>query len=356
MMPRGRWRWVLYALAIALACGLLIRAMMPTWITNYVNRGVDRMGNYHGRVASVDVHLWRGTYSINELWIEKQNGRVPVPLVHASRTDLTISWSAIMAGTAVAVIHIEQPEVNFVNGASSESTQYGEGVDWRAQIEALLPVRLGEIHVHDGRVHLRDFGSTPPIDLLATDVDVAVLHLTARPGPERAGSLTLAARMLGNAPVTARAHFDARDSLRDFSFITQGTGLHLRAASSILTAYAALDVESGTADFVMELDAKNGRLTGYAKPIFHDVKMLNWKEDIEEHHANPFRLVWEFIAGRTILKNHDEGPLATRVEINGAIGPTKTNQVEEIVDILRNAFAGPFKSRFGNLPDKLQDH
>lgn len=356
MSSRGHWRWAWYAFAVALVCGLLIRAVMPTWIANYLNRGLDRMGNYHGRVASVDVHLWRGTYSINELRIEKQNGRVPVPLVHASRTDLTISWSAVMAGTAVAVIHIQQPEFNLVNGSSAASTQYGEGVDWRAQIEALLPVRLGEVHVHDGRVHLRDFGSTPPIDLLAIDVDGAVLHLMGPRGPERAGSLTVAARMLGNAPVTAQAHFDPRDPLRDFSFITQGTGLDLRAANSILAAYAALGVESGTADFVMELEAKNGRLTGYAKPLFHDVKMLSWKADIEEHHANPFRLVWEFIAGRTIFKNHDEGPFATRVEISGAIGSTKTNQVEEIVGILRNAFAKPFKSRFGNLPDKLQNH
>jgi hypothetical protein len=105
----------------------------------------------------------------------------------------------------------------------------------------------------------------------------------------------------------------------------------------------------------MELEAKDGRLAGYAKPVFHDVKMLGMKDDIEEHHANPFRLAWDFIAGRTLLKNHDEGPLATRVEISGSLGSAKMDAAEEIAGILHNAFVEPLKARFGSSGGKLQD-
>ncbi len=331
-------------MALVLVAALAIRAVLPMWITRYVNDGLAHMGPYQGRIASVDLHLWRGTCSVDDLVIEKRNGRVSVPLLHAPRADLAIRWADVFADDAVAAIEIQSPEINLVNGASSASTQYGAGVDWRAQIEALLPGRLGEIRVHDGRAHVRDLEASPPIDLQASHIDGAVLDLTQPAGAKRAGSLTLDARMLGSANVNAQAQFDTGAPLSDFAFVAKGSALHLRDARRMLAAYAALDVESGTADFVMHLDAKNGRLTGSATPTLHDVKMTGWKRELEERHANPFRFLRGFIAAHTVLDAHEGDALATRITIDGAIGSNRKDAVEEIVSVLHAAFAAPLKA------------
>jgi hypothetical protein len=84
---------------------------------------------------------WRGAYSIDDLHIEKRTGKVPVPLLDAPRTSLTVSWNALLKGAVVARVTFESPEISFVDAAGSESAQAGKGVNWREQLEGLLPIR-----------------------------------------------------------------------------------------------------------------------------------------------------------------------------------------------------------------------
>lgn len=347
-----RWAWI--AIGV-LAVLLIVRLMLAIWVADYVNRRLERMGDYHGRLASVDLHLWRGAYSINGLKIEKRTGKVPVPLLDAPRIDLEVSWKALAHGAIVAEVEFLRPELNFVDSSSRSAGQSGTGVDWRRQLEALLPIRLDEVQVHDGRVHFRNFGSDPPVDLEATRVEGVVTNLSnARKASARAASFDLAARILGDAPVTAKADFDPLGSLRDFKLAIKVSDADLRKANDFLQAYTKVDVEQGSGDFVMELEAKKGRLDGYAKPLFHDVKVFSWKHDVEEQHDNPLRAAWEALAGgiQNLFKNQSEDQFATRVEIHGTIERRDISVLEAIGGILHNAFVEAFKPTFEDLPEK----
>lgn len=351
-----RWAWIsLGALLVAL---VVIRLMLPTWVAGYVNRRLDRMGDYHGQLASVDIHLWRGAYSINALRIEKVTGKVPVPLLKAPRIDLEVSWHALLHGKVVAKAEFFRPELNFVDADSKAGGQSGKGVDWRAQLEALIPIRLDEVQVHDGRIHFRNFHSDPPVDLQATQVDGVVTNLSNKGrSSERAASFELTARVLGDAPVTATARFDPLGSFENFKFSIKVTKVDLRKANDFLQAYAKVDVEQGSGDFVMELEADNGRLDGYAKPLFHDVKIFSWKHDIEQQHDNPLRAAWEALAGgiQNLFKNQSENQFATRVEIHGTTRSRDISTWDAIVGILHNAFVRAFRPTFDKLPEKRGD-
>jgi len=306
----------------------------------------------------VDLHIWRGAYSINDLRIEKRTGKVPVPLLKAPRTDLSVSWNALLHGAVVAKVVFHAPELNFVDAPSKGGGQSGQGVDWRAQLEELFPVRLDEVQVRNGRVHFRNFGSDPPVDLEATKVDAVVRNLSnARKASERAASFELAARILGDAPLTAKADFDPLGTLRDFTFAIKVSNVELRKANDFLQAYAKVDVEKGSGDFVMELTAKKGVLDGYAKPLFHDVQIFSWKHDIEEQHDNPLRAAWEALAGglQNLFKNHSEDQFATRVEIHGTMGSRDISTWDAIVGILHNAFVEAFRPTFEKLPEKRDE-
>jgi hypothetical protein len=352
--PRlSRRAWIV--LAIVVVAIVVARLLLAGWVADYLNRRMARMGDYRGHVASVNLHLWRGAYSMNDLRIEKRTGKVPVPLLRAPRSEIDVSWGALAHGAVVARVVFENPELNFVDDASEAATQSGRGVNWRGELESLLPIRLDEVNVRNGRVHFRNFHSDPPVDLAWTSVDGTVTNLSnARKASSRSATLDLDARMLGNAPVDAHAKFDPLGSLRDFELAIKVTRVDLTRANAFLQAYAKVDAESGSGDFVMELEAKQGRLDGYAKPLLHDVKLFSWKHDIEEQHDNPLRAAWEALAGgvENLFKNQKEDQFATRVEIHGTIESRETSTLQAIAAVLHNAFVEAFRPRFERLPEK----
>ena len=348
-----RWAWI--TLAVVIVALVAARLFLAGWVADYLNRRMAHMGDYRGHVAAVDLHLWRGAYSMRDLRVEKRTGKVPVPLLRAPNVDIDVSWSALVHGAVVARVVFERPEINFVDDKADAASQSGRGVDWRSELEGLIPIRLDEVAVRGGRVHFRNFGSDPPVDLEWTSVNGTVTNLSnARQASARAASLDLEARMLGDAPVTAHAKFDPLGSLRDFEFAVKVTKVDLTKANAFLQAYAKVDAESGTGDFVMELEARKGRLDGYAKPLLHDVKLFSWKHDIEEQHDNPLRAAWEALAGgvENIFKNHSEDQFATRVEIHGTIESKETSAWQAITGVLHNAFVQAFKPSFERLPER----
>ncbi|MEP6881461.1 MAG: DUF748 domain-containing protein [Dokdonella sp.] len=342
-------------LGVVVAVLAIARILLPGWVANTINAHLDRMGDYHGKIQSVDLHLWRGAYSINGLRIDKRMGKVSAPFLIAPRVDLSVSWSALIHGAVVAKVAFLNPEINFVDAPGKGDGQSGQGVDWQAQLQRMAPVRMDEVEVHDGRVRFRNFDSNPPVNLEATKVEGVVRNLTnARKASERAASLNLTAQILGDAPLTTTAQFDPLGTLRDFTFALRVTGVKLPKANDFLQAYAKVDAEKGSGDFVMELTARDGVLDGYAKPLFQDVQIFSWKHDVEEQHDNPLRVAWEALAGgiQNIFKNHRADQFATRVPIHGSVGNKDINTWESILGVLRNAFVEAFRPNFEKLPEK----
>ncbi len=343
-----RW-WIV--LAIVVVALVVVRLLLEGWVARYLNGKLDRMGDYHGQLADVDLHLWRGAYSIDGLEITRRKGKAP-PLLEAPRIDLSVSWRALLHGGIVGRVVFTGPTINFID---APATQNGKGVDWRERLESLMPIRLDEVRVVDGTVRFRALSTKPPVDLKATAFNGTITNLSnVRDRGPRPATLDATARILGQAPLEAHADLDPLGSLRDFAFRVKVTGIDLTKANDFLQAYAKVDVESGKGDFVMELDAKDGRLRGYAKPLFRHVEIFNWKQDVEEQGDNPFRAAWEALAGgvQNLFKNQQEDQFATRIELSGRIGNTNTSAWSAIVAVLRNAFVQAFKPRFEDLPTR----
>ncbi|NKF24670.1 DUF748 domain-containing protein [Solimonas marina] len=351
MQRRRRWPWIVLVLVGAL---VLLRVLLPGWATGYLNRHLDQMGSYHGHLRDVDLHLWRGGYTIHDLIIVKRDGAVPVPLLKAPRIELSISWPALMLGGIVGEVEFWRPELNIVDGKSERDTQTGRGVDWRQRLESLLAIRLNEVDVHDGTLHFRNYHSQPAVDLVATQVNGAVYNLTnvEDKNTPRAATMSLQARLFGEAPLEARAAFNPFGGFGDFKLDARARDVDLRRLNDFLQAYIKLDAESGSGDIVVQLDAHDGRLEGYAKPLFRDVSIFSWKHDIEEQHDNPLRAAWEALAGglQNLLKNQRKDQFATRVVFSGRIDQPQTSALQAIVAILRNGFIKAYQPHFEDLP------
>jgi hypothetical protein len=345
---RRRWPWVLVALLVA---GVALRLALPSLVLREVNARLDRIGDYHGKVADIDLQLWRGAYTIEGLHIARRHAKAP-PLLDAPQLRLSVSWRALLEGGVVASAEFERPQINFVDGSLRDN---GGGVDWREQLEALLPIRLDEVRVRDGTVRFRNPASKPRVNLEATQFNGTVTNLSnVRDGGKRPATLDATARLLESAPVEIKAAFEPLDALRDFRLDLKVTGIDLTRANDFLQAYVKLDAESGSGDFIMQLDASEGRLTGYAKPLLRHVRIFNWKRDVLEQGDNPLRAAWEALAGgvENLFKNPEADQFATRIAISGRIGDTKTDTWKAILAVLANAFGEAFRPQFEKLPTR----
>jgi hypothetical protein len=170
----------------------------------------------------------------------------------------------------------------------------------------------------------------------------------------RAASFHLTADVLGQAPLESSAEFNPFDLMENFDFRVRVRQVDLTRLNEFLQAYANLDVEAGTGDFVMELACRQGQLTGYAKPLFDEVEIFSWTEDVEEQKDNPLRVLWEAIAGgiENLFKNQELDQIATRVEITGTLGDADTSIAQAIVSILVNAFVEAYRPVFEGLPEQ----
>ncbi|WJN58124.1 DUF748 domain-containing protein [Pseudomonas sp. SO81] len=350
-----------YSLPLYIALGLLalllvLHLTLPYLVRDYLNDKLADMGDYRGQVADVDLAWWRGAYQINGLQIVKVDGDVPVPLLDAPAIDLAVSWHALWYDHGVvARVLFESPELNFVDGGERpEDTQTGAGVDWRAQLEKLLPITLDEIRVVNGRITFRNFTSQPPVDLQASDVNASLYNLTnvADEHGERVARFEGHALLLDHAPLEATAVFDPFENFEDFEFRVRATDVELRRLNDFSGAYGKFDFNAGSGDIVIEATADEGVLSGYIKPLLRNVDVFNWRQDVQAEDKSLFRSIWEALVGgsETLLKNQQKNQFATRVELSGSVRDQDVSPFQAFIAILRNGFVQAFNARYENAP------
>ncbi|MBX3724521.1 MAG: DUF748 domain-containing protein [Xanthomonadales bacterium] len=357
-MTRRRTVWMV--VAVLLLAAVAIRLLLPGIVRDSLNARMASMGDYTGSVQDVSLAIWRGAYRLRDLRIEKATGDLAVPLLEAPRVGISISWNDLLRGAVVAEVLFDGPTVHFVDGVSTGDSQAGTGVDWRARLADLVPIRIDEVRIRDGRVVFHNFVSDPPVNLEATQVQARIDNLTnVRDADDRrAAELEAEARLFDSADLEASARFDPIGRPDDFQFALRILDIELTRLNDLAQAYAALDFESGNGEFVMELEARDRQLSGYAKPLLQNLQIFSWQSDVVEASKNPFRIAWEAVAeGVTrLFRNAPADQFATRIEIRGELGDAELGTWGAILGILRNAFVEALQpyfegTRLGRRPD-----
>ncbi len=335
------------------AAVVLIRALLPYGVLRIVNGKLSNMGDYHGVVQDVDLHLWRGAYTLHQLNIEKNNGEVPIPLLSAPKVELSLGWRQLLRGALVGTAEFQQPDLNFVDAEASARKQVGVGVDWRQKLQDLLAIQLDEVVVRDGRVHFRNLSSTPPVDLKVTDVQIVVRNLTNSSSAIRRATFDGTAKVFDQARLDTSGEFDPIGRPDSFVFKLRVLDIDLTLANSFVRAYSGLDIASGSGDFVAEVTAEKGRISGYAKPLIKDLKVFSWAHDGDTKSTNPLRVIWQSLAtvAVEVFTNRRNDQFGTRIELRGSIDDSTVNVPGALWGIVRNAFIKAYKPDFESLRD-----
>lgn len=323
-----------------------LRASLPSLAKDYLNHKLAQMGDYSGHISAVDIDLWRGAYTLMDVTVTKTSTEIPVPLFQVDSAELSISWSALWHGAVVAEIDFYRPELNFVDDVQL-GRQSGTGTDWQQALQRLTPVEINRLALHQGAIHFRNFSSDPPVDIVLAGIEGTIDNITNvdRSAGAQQARLSITGTMLEDAKTSLQGQLDPLGDFQDFSLRLKITGIDLRQLGTLSEAYGNFDFESGNGDFLLELQAENGRLEGYAKPLLDNVVILDLDEDLEQ---GPFSAAWEALVGALgrLFRNQPENRIASRIEIRGNLDQQDISGWQAFISILRNAFVDAYEATF----------
>lgn len=333
-----RFGIVVTVLALLLGC---VRAVLPWAVRHYVNRTLDRSPLYDGNIGPVEIHLWRGAYSIRDIRLNKTTGNVPVPFFAAKRVDFALQWSALVHGRIVARLLMDEPELNFVDAPSDSDSQTGEGGPWLKMIQDLSPFKVNRAVVRDGSVHFRTYQSAKPVDVYLSEVNGTIDNL----GNITNDTAPLVSTVQASGLVMEQAKLDFKMVLDPFSyrptfhFALRLLGLDVTKINDLALTYGKFDFKRGWFDLVIEADSKEGQLTGYVKPLFRNLKVFSIKQDIKEDSV--LRFFWQALVGGVteLLKNQPHDQFGTLIPFSADESQSTTTDIlATIGNVLRNAF------------------
>lgn len=347
--PRRKRRWLRALLfrVLALAVALLAaRLALPSYLQSYVNKVLDQSTDYDGRVGEIDLHLWRGAYAIHDLKIVKTTHTVPVPFFESRLVEFSIDWRTLVRGQARGKIHMQSPRINFVHAPSAGDTQTGADQPWLSIIHDLFPFRIDSAEIADGEVRFRTFHTDPQVDVYLSDVKGAVTNLT------NVENITdpLLARVKARGAAMEGGRFELDMSLDpqshrpNFTLAARLLDVDVIRLNSLARAYGDFDFESGSFDFVAEVAITDGYMQGYAKPLFRDFTVVSFR-DLKG--GDPLQFFWEALVGLVgeVFKNQSREQFGTRITLEGDFDDPRTNILEIVGNVLRNAFVRAYLPR-----------
>lgn len=324
------------------------RAMMPWAVRDYVNRTLDRNPLYEGRIDEIQIHLWRGAYSIQNVRISKTAGNVPVPFFAAKRVDFAIQWNALLHRRIVGRVLMEEPELNFVDASSEGEAQTGANAPWLQMIADLFPFKINSAVIKNGTVHFRAYRGEKPMDVYLSQVEGSIDNL----GNIRDETTPLFSTVQATALVMDQAKFEYKMTLDPFSYrptfhmAARVLGLDVTKINDLALTYGKFNFKRGWFDLVLETDSKEGTLTSYAKPLFRNLKIFSLAEDLKED--NVLQFFWQALIGAatSVFKNQSRDQFGTLIRFSGDLsGATTMDLLATVGNVLRNAFVRAYLPR-----------
>jgi len=341
-----------YGLLLFVALLVAIRAVLPFVVKDYVNRTLSSNAGYQGRVGGIHLALWRGAYEIDNIEIHQLNSASQEPLFRAGKMEISVLWSALVDGMVVARIRVFEPEISFEAGHAGNAAQTGKGADWADMLRKLAPFRIDRLETFDGQVHYYDFYSDPKVDVYLNKVNATITNLTNHEDRQkrRVATLQLQALAAGQADVRFDLQIDPFAAQPDFSLKARLTQLQVSKMRDFLRAYTLADPKQGTLDVVAELNARDGRISGYVKPLFHDLELLQWKHVVEQE-KDPLHFLVDAIGSviNLVFQNQRKDQLATVIPIEGRVDSPGVDVWSTIGNLLKNAAVKAFTPTFEDL-------
>lgn len=269
-----------------------------------------------------------------------------------NRFNVTVHGGSLSArgrveyGPTIKLVELQQAAIRDVR-VEYVHTRKEAGVAKKAAVTTERATRQATqrddmiIRVDDFRVTNATFGlvnktANPEFRLFLSGANIHARNLSTRRS-EGVGRVELSGKFMGTGATKVVGNFRPDEKGPDFDVDIAIENTDMTSMNDLLRAYGKFDVVQGNFAFYSEIRVKNGRVNGYVKPLFKDVKAYDPEQDRDKGFAR--RLYERVIGGVSkALKNQPRREVATVVDISGPLEQPQTSTLQAIVNLIRNAF------------------
>ena len=334
MMRRTKLAVGLITVVVLLVAG---RLALPYIVKDQVNRQLAGLDDYTGHVDEIDIALWRGEYAIHGLVIEKIQENTSPPLLLAPETAISLQWDALFDGRIVGEVEMFAPELNVTASPAESEQQAGADEPWYAVLEDLVPFRVNEFKVNNGRLAFRDTRADAEVDVFISELNALVENLSnvEETDADSFATAELSGRFGGNAPIYLNGQLNPLADPPMFEADFELETVPLVELNSLLEAYAGVVAEAGTFSVYAEFASADGRFEGYVKPILENPQFTT-----DEETDSLLRKFWAATVdlAATIFENEQEEQVASQIPFSGELETVDAGIFPAILSILENAF------------------
>jgi hypothetical protein len=315
-----------------------LRAFLPQILKSFALQQLNQLSEYQAKIESIDVAIYRGSYQLNDVVLISKKGKIATPFFTVDKLDLAIDWPALLHLSLVAKIQLIHPVINFVIEPSGENQQLTIDDQWQMIAKNLFPLNMNRLIIKNGEIHLKSFTSEPVFDIYfkKLNADLRNFQSVTQNGHTLSTLLDIQGETMDGAPLAVNMHIDTTATAPTFMCKASIEKMNVNETNNFLQHYTSLKVSQGEFSLYVELAAKHGYVTGYAKPILKNLKVINPSKDKQ----NPIQVLYAGAvdAAAKILQNNQQKTLATKVNISGHISNPDTNVWSVVAYIFRNAF------------------
>ncbi len=202
--------------------------------------------------------------------------------------------------------------------------------------EPTLEVKVDELEVRNSRLGFINRAAKPPYRVFFTDVTLEIQNFSnhLRDGVAREKAK---AKFMGSGPTEIEFAFRPENKGPDFDLKVRIENTDMRTMNDLFRAHGNFDVAAGVFSFYSEIKIRQGKIEGYVKPLFRDIKVYDERQD---HEKSVFRKLYEGLVGGIagLLQNRPREEVATQTSISGDIESPQTSTWETVLRIIQNAF------------------
>lgn len=322
-----------------------IRVALPYVLLHIANSQLQDIPGYRGHIGDIDLHLLRGYYQLQNIevyWHNAPSGKAE-PIFRAQSINVLLFWSKLFKGRIVGSSAVILPNVSVFEKMLTAPPKTKKGKPLPVIFRNMLPIRIDEFLIKNGTVHMKNYTKAPNFDLYIKNLQVHLYNLTNMQNLKKPtyATMIITGTVLESGSLKIKVLFDPVSTTPNLYVQTQLLGLDVTKLNEFANHYANLDFNKGTFSLASEVTVKNGKMDGYAKPVYKDLEVFSWSKDIKKNKTNVLKDFWEAIAGAVSegFENQKHDQLAARVPIKGSLSGPKTDFGSALGSVFQNIFS-----------------
>jgi hypothetical protein len=282
-------------------------------------------------LATIELDYFKPITNRYNLWVDKGVLSAAGQVEYGQDTKTVLLSRAAVDGIQIDYVHTAPTA-----GAERETRQKAAAAASQASNAPDLLVRVNELRLTESTVGFVNKATTPSYRVFLADTDGTLTNLSNQQ-MEGAAVAKLKGAFMGSGTATAEATFKADKSGPSFDIDVRVEEVDVTKLNDLFRAYGRFDASAGRFYLYSELDAKEGVVTGYVKPLFKDLKIYDKQQDRSKPLA---RKMYERVVSGVakLLKNRAREEVATKAEVLGRIDNPKVGTVAALIRLVQNAF------------------